>query len=633
MRGAAASDTMRAWERFLTGDPMAVAPVGNSVVSSWRRSAQFGVDPSRSAAPLAVHGDAFELLRDAQRDLLDAASGILAEAAELFAGSGSIMLLTNPDGVVLDAVGDIVTLEAGQDIHLMRGGLWGEDVVGTNGIGTALAIGRPAQVHASEHFCEAIKRWTCAASPIFEPSTGAIIGLIDISGPPSTYQRNNLAIAVATARQIETVLAERATVERLRLLETCLRRLSTADAACVLAIDRTGRLVHASGRMPAPVRVGERLPGIVAGMAVEDWATHLPEGLRSEWFKPVMEAGRAVGAVIIVPRRGHHGAASTGSEADPERSAFEAIVGRSPTMATALERARQLARRRVPVLIEGETGVGKELLARAIHGDADPASPFIAFNCGAVSKELVAAELFGYVRGAFTGAATEGRVGRFELADRGTLCLDEIGEMPLDLQPVLLRALEEGVIYRLGDHIPRRVDVRLLAMTNRNLRDEMEIGRFRRDLYYRISVTNIRVPPLRERDGDIELLVEHFNQRLARRHGVAARHFGADVLSLLRGHSWPGNIRELRNVVETLLLVGSEIEVSADELPAEIRAEAVTDTPPVATGIAIDNLDAIERDAITRAMRAVNGSVSLAARTLGVSRSTLYRKLERYREI
>ena len=179
-------------------------------------------------------------------------------------------------------------------------------------------------------------------------------------------------------------------------------------------------------------------------------------------------------------------------------------------MLAAVERARLLAGKRVPVLIEGETGVGKELFARAIHGEATGASRSSPINCGAVSKELVAGELFGHVRGAFTGATTEGRPGRFELAHGGTLCLDEIGEMPLDLQPFLLRALEEGVIYRLGDAQPRRVDVRLLAMTNRNLAEEVQAGRFRRDLYYRIAVTRLHIPLLSERSHDIDLLVEAF---------------------------------------------------------------------------------------------------------------------------
>ena len=187
-------------------------------------------------------------LRERYRDLILAAAGVLAEAAELLAGSRSIMILTDATGVVLDAVGDRRTLEQGQDIHLTQGGAWGEDVIGTNGIGTALATGRPAQVHAAEHFCEGIKGWTCAGAPIFEPGTTEILGVVDISGPPSTYQQNNLTLAVTTARQIEAALGERSARERMRLLEVCLKEISGSGAAGLMALDRVGRLVHATGR-------------------------------------------------------------------------------------------------------------------------------------------------------------------------------------------------------------------------------------------------------------------------------------------------------------------------------------------------------------------------------------------------
>ena len=233
------------------------------------------------------------------------------------------------------------------------------------------------------------------------------------------------------------------------------------------------------------------------------------------------------------------------------------------------------------------------------------------------------------MRGAYTGATNEGRAGRFELAHGGTLCLDEIGELPLELQPVLLRALEEGVVCRLGEAKPRRVDVRLLAMSNRDLLEEVEAGRFRRDLYHRISVTRIRVPPLRERESDIELLTEHFNHRMAARHGVASRSFGPEVKALLRGYAWPGNVRELRNVVESLLLTSSENAVHCDELPAELL-KAAGAAPSVVNAAPASSLEESERLAIVRAVQRVHGNLAQAARSLGISRSTLYRKVERY---
>jgi transcriptional regulator of acetoin/glycerol metabolism len=641
-------NTMRAWERFLAGDSSLSVP--SALIASWQRSLQSGVNPSANLAPFAVHGDAVEALRWRHRDLLAASDRLFAATADLFADSHSILLLTNQDGVILKAAGDLRTLTAGEKIHLTTGGDWREGMAGTNGIGTALATGEPTYIHGSEHFCEGIKSWSCAAAPICEPGTGAIIGVLDISGPPSTYQINNLTLAITAARQIEMVLAEQSARQQMRLLAFCLQRLSSSDAAGMIAIDRRGRLVHTTGRVPLPVCIGERFPGMDENSAVEDWARHLPEGLRAEWFNPVVVEGSTIGAMLVVPvmrsrpagnrmaeRSGAAGNAvgsgvgsEAGSEADPQRNCFAQILGQSAAMLAAVNRGRQLARRRVPVLIEGETGVGKELFARAIHGEERGGGAFVAYNCGAASKELIGSELFGHVRGAFTGATAEGRPGRFELAHGGTLCLDEIGELPLELQPVLLRALEEGVVYRLGDTQPRRVDVRLLAMTNRNLHDEVKSGRFRGDLYYRISVTRIRIPPLRERDIDIDLLVEHFNRRLSQRHAVPLRRLNPEVMAVLRAYSWPGNVREMRNIIENLLLTSREEEVAIDELPAELLDE--TGTIGVAEPVPLQSasLEETERVAIARAVHGAHGNLAQAARSLGVSRSTLYRKLELY---
>lgn len=619
------SDTMLAWERFLTGSPQAATPVCNFVVSSWRRSLDFGVDPTGRHAPLVASGDDMHTLRERHRDLIQAASGVFAEAAELLAGSGSIMILTDAKGVVLEAVGDHRTLDRGQEIYLTVGGAWAEDAVGTNGIGTTLATGRPAQVHAAEHFCEGIKRWTCAGAPIFDPGTTEILGVVDISGPPSTYQQNNLTLAVTTARQIEAALRERATRERMRLLEVCLTQISVSGASGLMALDRVGRLVHAAGRIPGNVGIGERVPGLDRTVPVVDWPRRLPDGWQPEWLSAVSLDGQTIGAVLIVPDQARSVAGRAPlprSENDPQRSSFNHIIGRGPSTSGLIKQASQLVGRQVPVLIQGETGVGKELLARAIPDDFDGRRPFIAFNCGAVSKELIAAELFGHVAGAFTGALREGRPGRFELAHHGTLCLDEIGEMHLDLQPVLLRVLEEGVVYRVGDTRPRPVNVRLIAITNRDLRAEVEAGRFWRDLFYRISVTAITISPLRDRVEDIEPLVDHFNRLLSTRHHLPMRRFSPQAMEALRRHRWFGNVRELRNLVERLLLTTSDELVSVDDLPPELHSTTPEPSPT--------SLDAAERDTILRAIEHEHGNVASAARRLGVSRSTIYRKMDRY---
>ena len=631
-RRSEGTDTMQAWERFLTGGPNALVPTQNFVVASWLRSQQHGINPTGRSAPIVATGSAIHALRRRHAEFLAAAAGVFAHVGEMFSGSGSMLLLTNTDGVILDAVGDRHTLEQGEDIHLTPGGDWREGAIGTNGIGTALATGRPAQVHASEHFCEGIKAWTCAAAPVFEPGTGVMLGVVDISGPPSTYQRNNLSLAISTAQQIEMVLAARAARERMRLLEVCLERLSEADVDGMIAIDRTGVLVHRTGRLPSMVALGQRLPGFDAGSTVEGWADRLPEGLRAEWFSPVTVDGRAIGAVLVVPTRPRAGLARDVTV--PVTDPFAPIIGASAALAETVVRARKLVGKQVPVLIHGETGVGKELFARAIHGEPDARRPFIVFNCGAVAKDLLGAELFGHVRGAFTGATSEGRLGRFELANGGTLVLDEIGELPLELQPFLLRVLEEGVIYRLGDAQPRPVNVRLLSMTNRNLLDDVAAGRFRRDLYHRISVTSIRPPPLCQREGDIEILINHFNALLSERHDVPPRHFSHELMQRMTEYPWPGNVRELRNVVESHLLIADDPEVWLAELIAGMASEAIPvvagQAPALAPATAGVSLDAAEHAAIVQAVRLCDGNLTAAARSLGVSRSTLYRKMGRY---
>ena len=638
---------MLAWESFVTGVPLAASAVSKLVLSSWQRSLRAGVEPGTRLAPLVTGGDALEQLRRNNQDLLWAAQGLFVTSAHLLASSGSIMLLTDPNGVVLEVAGDMHTLEAAQDVHLIEGGHWHESVVGTNGIGTALATRQPVQVHAAEHFGEGIKRWTCAASPVFLPGTEHVLGVIDISGPPSTYQRGNLVLALAAARQMEAVLADRASREHVQLLEASMKFSASSTTAAMLVLDRNAKLIHISGDLTGlEWRLGSCLPGLEPGRGVQEWARRLPAALRPEWLHPVRVNGTAIGALLVMPKRPRSVAAwqppievATGptgdSELDPARSDFGLLLGHSQVLRTAIDRARLLSGRRVAVLIQGETGVGKELFARAIHGSAQRSGPFVTFNCGATSRELIGSELFGHVRGAYTGATNEGRAGRFELAHGGTLCLDEIGELPLELQPVLLRCLEEGVVYRLGDAKPRRVDVRLLAMTNRDLLKEVEAGRFRRDLYHRISVTCIRVPPLRERESDIELLTEHFNHSVAERHGISRRTFGPAVRAVLRAYAWPGNVRELRNVVESLLLTSNDDVVDCAELPDELRAEvahgpgiaAATET---ATAAPATSLEDAERLAIVRAVKNMHGNLAQAARALGVSRSTLYRKVERY---
>lgn len=308
---------------------------------------------------------------------------------------------------------------------------------------------------------------------------------------------------------------------------------------------------------------------------------------------------------------------------------FPLIQTNSPLYMAELQTARVAADSLTNTLLLGETGSGKEVLARAIHGGSRRAQgPFLAVNLASLPRELIASELFGYAEGAFTGARKGGRLGKFEAANGGTLFLDEIGELPLEHQVLLLRVLEERTVTRLGAHEENPLDVRIVAATNRPLEKEVAEGRFRADLYYRLNVLTIRIPPLRERPEDIAPLAVHFVQELGKKHGTGPSVLSEDALFALQSHSWPGNVRELRNVVErAFLLAFYEPAITPVHLPAEWNAASLrfAHKGQLHSGSGL-LLREMERQAV-RQVLAEARSISEAAKKLGIARSTLYRKM------
>jgi sigma-54 dependent transcriptional regulator, acetoin dehydrogenase operon transcriptional activator AcoR len=642
---------MRAWEAFLTGDtqpPPRGAHVRSAILESWSRSASSGIDALSRAAPMADAQGRVEALRRANRDLCLAARGAFAELERLLEGSEAMLILTDRNGVIIETVGDARTLDEGRKIHLEVGGVWDEAVIGTNGIGTALRSGMPVFVHGAEHFCAGIKSWTCAGAPILDPFDQSVVGLVDLSGPTQIFQRHNAALIAAAAGEIEKALAERQNKQHARLLEAYIDAtpIRAVDDGVVI-LDRLGRVIYsrnlpgsATGASPVE-RIGRRLLELSDDMSEAEIAAALPSGLRPSGVKLLRFGHELGGAALILPSPRRAAPLRPAAEIAARRGTGEepfVIVGESAALLDAVDVGRRAGRAGASVLIQGETGTGKELFARLVHGEGarSAANPFIAVNCGAISRELFGAELFGHVAGAFTGATREGKPGKFELANGGVLCLDEIGEMPLDLQPYLLRVLEQRAVWRIGDSKRRPVDVRLVAMSNRDLRHEVEAGRFRRDLYYRIGTVTIRVPPLRERGRDVELLAEHFNLRISGESGSEPLHFRQEVIEALLAYPWPGNVRELRNLVERLHFLVPDREVRLSDLPPEFfEAEALDEArAPVGAGNASGSvgmsLEALERDAIKRAISAAGGNMSSVAKALGISRPTLYRKIKLY---
>ena len=317
-----------------------------------------------------------------------------------------------------------------------------------------------------------------------------------------------------------------------------------------------------------------------------------------------------------------------------EKFGFEGVIGDSPQMLDVIERLKRIAPTNAGVLIEGETGTGKELVAQAIHQNSPrKTKTFVALNCAALSENILESELFGHVKGAFTDASTD-RVGKFEYANGGTLFLDEVGDMPMATQIKLLRVLENGEITRVGSNDPIKVNVRILSATNRNLEDGIAAGTFRSDLYHRLKVITIRLPTLRQRSQDIPILIDHFIKLFARKHGKQVRGLSPDVRRKLLAFEWPGNVRQLRNVVESMVVVDFDGLLDSDDLPEELadRAEPTGEPPTQSlTALVGKSLEEMERLFIAETLRSTGGNREEASRMLGIGERTLYRKLKEYK--
>ncbi|QQE11744.1 sigma-54-dependent Fis family transcriptional regulator [Planctomycetota bacterium] len=318
-----------------------------------------------------------------------------------------------------------------------------------------------------------------------------------------------------------------------------------------------------------------------------------------------------------------------------EQYGFEGIIGQSPAIRNLIQTMRQIAPSNIPVLITGESGTGKELVAQAIHNNSKRnKKQFVPLNCAGLSESILEDELFGHVRGAFTGADRE-REGRFEYANNGTLFLDEVGDMPLNMQAKLLRVLESGEVVRLGSNKVSHVDVRFISATNRDLQAKVKDGDFREDLYFRIKGVELHLPSLRERREDIPLLVNHYAQQYAQQLEKPVPSISEDLNMMLMQYDWPGNVRQLINVVQNMVIISIEPQLDPQHLPTEIK-QALGDGAATGDASAIINdatglrLDQIEKQAIRNALRINSGNREQAAKMLGIGERTLYRKLKEY---
>ncbi len=620
----------RVWERFVTDRPVDDDAVRDVVIESWRRCRQNGVNPATKSAPLRVNGPDVDRFQLRNAPFYDAVRACVPPIVPYLMGSRTILITSDPDGTLLSVDGDPHLTERLAADHIVPGAAWHECSSGTNAVGTALALGRSLHIHAEEHFCEVAKPWSCTAAVIRDPFDRRIVGVVDITGPPHTVNGQTWPFVISLVGQLQGHLQKQALAKRARLIELFETALGGRQTAAVL-LDAQGRVVARTAQASSALRrhglnrtqaMGELIAAPHGGVEPK-WLASLAPGIRPEWLSPLREDGHCVGAVLHLPTTGR-GRRETSLLAEGRSQLPPALLGlllTSPSLESVLREAERFAAASTHLLLEGETGTGKDVLARAVHA-AGPfhAGPFVPVNCAALPRDILASELFGHADGAFTGARRGGARGRFEQANGGVLFLDEISDMPADLQPYLLRVLEDNAVWRLGEAAPRRIAVRVIAATNRPLAQEVAAGRFRADLYYRLNVAGLTLPPLRERRADIPLLVKHLLSNIAGPSPQVA----PDVMDAFLRYAWPGNVRELRNCLQRMVLLATEPVLGLELLPPAMREEALPCGSPSASAIRT-----AERQMVLAAVRREGGNLSRAARSLGIARTTLYRHIRR----
>ncbi len=611
------------------------------ILDSWVRCMQTGLDSTVPRTISVVDGACLARRRERAEVARRLAQVELESLAQQIAGSNFLLAFADQDGVILDLYADNRFTMSGRDAGIVAGSRWSESLCGTNGLGTALACGQSVAVTGLEHYLLQLGDISCTATPVRD-AAGDIVGVLDASSYFASRQQHTQALVQMAATHIENgllihqmrtrfVLAIHPRAEFLGTLSAGL--LAFDEAGSLMALNARGRQLL-QGLDAAPGCSFEQLFGEpwehLLGRLHRGGELRLRDKLGSSLVASCM-ARPAERRLLATPPRparststtgfsgsshqvdgGHDPALPPGKRAIAAHHTEPNVVTSDPAVADAFGLVDAAVRMNAPILILGETGSGKEVLARHAHRASGRTGAFVAVNCGALPAELFEAELFGYLGGAFTGARREGSIGLIASADGGTLLLDEVRELPLPLQAALLRFLDDQVVRPVGGTATRRVDVQLLAATNADLADEVQARRFRADLYYRLNTVCVLLPPLRQR-RDFAAAV---------RSVLATLDTGAtiddDAVERLSWHAWPGNFRELRSVLTRGLLTRPDRRLALADVDRWL---------PVGH---VPNASALQQGAtglVRREFERTGGSVSQTSRNLGISRTTVYRHL------
>ena len=596
------------------------APAHDTLIQeSWSRCRDYGLTHQSSPRfdPPAV-GELSALLESRQALVQTTHQEVLPYYGTILANSNCLIMLADDQGRLLQSWGDQRFIEPRQAAGFVAGASWLERYTGTNAIGTALSCGQAVHIQHDEHFLKANRFMTGSASPIFDEQR-RMIAVLDVSSDSYLPPAHTLGMVKMMSQSVENRLLLKLFADQYHLLSfnTSLDNLDSPWAGLVV-FDEQGHVVSANRR--ADNLLGHALTyGAIEQLfdVPLQQLLNQPDGqpfsLRtSGHFRFHARVRRPARPAPIQPRDFRPQA----TPSTPQEPQLHTLSAGDARMDKAVRQAERLLEKDIPILIQGETGAGKEVFVKALHQASSRASqPFIAVNCAAIPAELVESELFGYEKGAFTGASQKGHVGLIRKAHKGTLFLDEIGDMPLRVQARLLRVLQERCVQPLGSSELHPVDVRLVSATNRPLRQDVDSGQFRADLYYRISGLNLELPPLRERSDKQALF-----QRLWEQHREPHQRAGIsrEVLELFQHHPWPGNLRQLSSVLRVALAMADDQAIRAEHLPDDFFLDLPTDTTLQARP---------EPDDLASQYQACGGNISYLARHLGLSRNTLYKRL------
>jgi len=651
--------TKELWEKFVRNEAFDFSSVRPEVLASWERC-RGKIDPYMERNVCVLPGEYFAKIKKKNSETIDIAVSVMQNLYNFVAGSGfalALMLVENGRLIHTHMIGDPIATRLHEKVNAVPGSDWSEDVVGTFAPTLAFYHNRPFQVQPYENWCTCFHDGNTSAAPIQDPDTHEIIGILSMTGTFDNVHQHTLGMIVAAVDSIEKQISTRrmawqseiAHQYKNLIMECFSDGLVTLDEFGVIThINRTainifgfkdnpmGKNIFSLIRSPhgASKRNLEIVNIINSTEVIIDQFVDIynpSEVMRCVVNMIFLHSGqKRIGKILVIQKISRAAKLIANTLGNYARFTFDDLVGKNEKFLKCLEAGLKVSKSDSNVLLLGESGTGKDLLAQAIHNASVRSSQtYIAINCAAIPRDLLGMELFGYVEGSFTGAKRGGSPGKFELADGGTIFLDEIGEMPLDMQSILLRVLEEKAVTRIGGEKAIPVDVRIVTATNRDLAKAVRAGSFRSDLFYRINVVSINLPPLRERKEDIPLLISHFVKKLSSRINKRIDHIHPDLFERCYLYDWPGNVRELQNIIERGINLCEGTTLSADILLDKV-------VPPT-TSISFKNcavtaqlkrtMKTLEANAIRACIERHRGNMMLAAKELGIARSSLYRKV------